>query len=83
MRRASGASQSGAKWNNRSMEEDPNILKFMAAENRKKYNLSCGDLAESRSKGKDRSKSEKKKFSGICLKNGKGQSKKNMKKIEE
>lgn len=81
MRRASGTSQSVAKWNNRSMEEDSNILKFMMAENRKKYNLSCGDFAESRSKGKDQIKNEKKKLSGTCLKKDKGQSKKSMKKV--
>jgi uncharacterized protein YlxP (DUF503 family) len=44
MRRASGASQSHKKWNNRSLEEDESVLKFMMAENRKKYNLSCGDM---------------------------------------
>ena len=42
-KRVSGKSHSGQKWNNRSVEEDPNVLKFMMAENRKKFNLSCGD----------------------------------------
>lgn len=44
MRRLSGASHSQKKWNNKSIEEDPSVLRFMMAENRKKYNLSCGDM---------------------------------------
>lgn len=47
-RKASGASQSQKKWNNRSVEEDPSVLKYMQAENRRKYNLSCGDVFESK-----------------------------------
>jgi len=43
-RKVSGISNSNNKWNNRSVEEDPNVLKLMMAENRKKYNLSCGDV---------------------------------------
>lgn len=44
LRRVSGTSHSQKKWNNRSVEEDPSVLKYMLAENRKKYNLSCGDV---------------------------------------
>lgn len=31
MRRQSGTSHSNIKWNNRSVEEDPNIMKYMMA----------------------------------------------------
>lgn len=51
-RKASGKSHSNQKWNNRSLDEDPSVLKFMMAENRRKYNLSCGDAIENKSKTK-------------------------------
>jgi hypothetical protein len=58
-RRQSGTSLSNNKWNNRSVEEDPNIMKFMLAENRKKYNLSCGDFIDNRSISKSKAKENK------------------------
>jgi hypothetical protein len=61
-RRRSGASHSNTKWNNRSVEEDPNLARLMA-EHRRKYNLSCGDAIDhrplSKSKGRE-SKAEPK-----------------------
>lgn len=49
MRRESGTSN---KWNNRSLEEDTNNLGLAMADNRRRFNLSCCDKVQSRSKDK-------------------------------
>ena len=59
-RRLSGASHSNSKWNNRSVEQDLSAIKTRLAENRKKYNLSCGDMIDRKSRSKSRSKDKKK-----------------------
>jgi hypothetical protein len=84
MRRNSGTSHSNSKWNNKSMEDDANIIKFMM-ENRKKYNLSCGDIIDnkpnSKSKGKESKGCKKKAAVTANKKNNKTESKKAMKKV--
>jgi hypothetical protein len=66
------------------MEADANIIKFMM-ENRKKYNLSCGDIIDnkpnSKSKGKDSKSCKKKSAVTANKKNNKAESKKAIKKI--
>jgi hypothetical protein len=88
MRKQSGTSHSNSKcnskWNNRSVEEDANIIQLMM-ENRKKYNLSCGDAIDnkqhSKSKGKENRNGKKKTISMPNKKNNKVESKKAIKKI--
>jgi hypothetical protein len=81
MRKHSGASHSNSKWNNRSTEDDANIIRFMM-ENRKKYNLSCGDIADHKPNSKSKGKESKcKKKSVTNKKNNKTDSKKAIKKI--
>ena len=58
--KALGVSNSTSKWNNRSVDEDLSAFKMKAIENRKKYNLSCGDMIEKKSLTKSKSKSKDK-----------------------
>lgn len=87
MRRQSGTSLSHHKWNNRSVEEDPYIMRAILAENRKKYNLSCGDVIDNKSISKSKPQElknlggKKKSMLVVNKKSSKAESKKNMKKI--